>query len=65
MSAASDTLALPTSARTGWSWLANMSAARHRLVLLYALAAGPLLLLFAINAWVDHAYTLAAAPAPG
>ena len=61
MSAASDTLALPARARTGWPRLAGLSAARHRLLLLYALAAGPLLAVFAVNAWIDRTYALAAA----
>ena len=61
MNAASDTLSPSASAPMGWPRLAGLSAARHRLVLLYALAAGPLLALFAVNAWIDRTTALAAA----
>lgn len=50
---------LPAAPRCGGKYRAfSLTAARQRLVLLYALAAGPLLLLLALGAWVDRSNAL-------
>ena len=43
-----------TTVRPGWIGALRLSAARQRLVILYLLATGPLLILLGIGAWVDR-----------